>query len=655
MEYRKRNISQSRLGGQLGNYRLIRLLGQGSFADVYLGEHVHLNTQASIKVLDMRLTNDDMGDFLAEARTIARLRHPYIIQVLEFGVEGNTPFLVMDYAPNGTLRQRYSVGTILSPEIILPHVNQMAAALQHAHDEKIIHRDIKPENMLLGHNGELLLSDFGIAVVAHSSRTQSMRGVAGTVAYMAPEQLQGKPVFASDQYSLGVIVYEWLSGSCPFEGSFVEIATRHTHVPPPPLSEKIPTISPAVEKVVLRALAKDPQQRFASVQEFAQALEEACQSEEPSVEVSSSDTAPLAPLTPVQEVNVLPPQETTMTTYYGHSAAVNAVAWSPLDPGDTKFYRSRIASASDDGTVQIWNALTGRKTATFRGHSGAVRALAWSPDVKRIASAGVDGTVQVWDAANLHKVLVYTGHSGEVTDAAWSPDGTRIASASRDNTVHVWEAITGRREIHYQGHSQPVLSIAWSPGGQYIASAGEDMTVQVWQVATGNTVLTYQDHSHEVLSVAWSPDGEYIASGGADQVVQVWEATSGNIIFTYRGHQFTVSAIAWSPDGRRIASASFDRTVHVWDAPMSLIHARNDAGFTSQTFGNDAGASNTPHSSERKESSSMRSVRMQGVAGYMAISYPGHSNWVHALAWAPGGQYIASASGDKTVQVWLTV
>ena len=117
MEYRKRNISQSRLGGQLGNYRLIRLLGQGSFADVYLGEHVHLNTQASIKVLDMRLTNDDMGDFLAEARTIARLRHPYIIQVLEFGVEGNTPFLVMDYAPNGTLRQCYSAGTILSSEI----------------------------------------------------------------------------------------------------------------------------------------------------------------------------------------------------------------------------------------------------------------------------------------------------------------------------------------------------------------------------------------------------------------------------------------------------------------------------------------------------------------------------------------------------------
>src|SRR5690348_2402326 len=99
MEYRKRNFSRPRIGQQLGNYRLVHLLGRGSFADVYLGEHIHLNTQAAIKVLDMRLTNEDMSDFLNEARTIARLKHPSIIQVMEFGVERNIPFLVMEYAP----------------------------------------------------------------------------------------------------------------------------------------------------------------------------------------------------------------------------------------------------------------------------------------------------------------------------------------------------------------------------------------------------------------------------------------------------------------------------------------------------------------------------------------------------------------------------
>ena len=129
MEYRKRIFSRPRLGQQLGNYRLVHLLGRGSFADVYLGEHIHLDTQAAIKVLDMRLTNDDMGDFLKEARTIAHLKHPSIIQILEFGVENNTPFLVMDYAPNGTLRSHFPRGSRFSPEDIQPYVMQIASAM----------------------------------------------------------------------------------------------------------------------------------------------------------------------------------------------------------------------------------------------------------------------------------------------------------------------------------------------------------------------------------------------------------------------------------------------------------------------------------------------------------------------------------------------
>ena len=122
-----------------------------------------------------------------------------------------------------------------------------------------------------------MLSDFGIALVAQSSRYQGTRDVVGTVAYMAPEQIQGKPRPASDQYALGIIVYEWLSGVRPFHGSFSEIAVQHTIVPPPPLRDRIPAISPDIEQVVLMALAKDPQQRFANIQAFANALEQACE------------------------------------------------------------------------------------------------------------------------------------------------------------------------------------------------------------------------------------------------------------------------------------------------------------------------------------------------------------------------------------------
>jgi len=259
----------------LGNYRLLCLLGRGGFADVYLGEHIYLKTQAAIKVLQMRLGNDDLESFLSEARTVARLVHPHIVRVLDFGVEGSTPFLVMDYAPNGTVRQRHPKGTQLSLDTIMQYVRQIAAALQYAHDHKLIHRDVKPENLLLSSNNDILLSDFGLALVASSSRSQAIQETVGTVAYMAPEQLQGKPRPATDQYAVGVIVYEWLSGTHPFQGSLTEVASQHLLVTPAPLHEKVPGISPAIEQVVMKALEKDPHQRFATMQAFATALEEA--------------------------------------------------------------------------------------------------------------------------------------------------------------------------------------------------------------------------------------------------------------------------------------------------------------------------------------------------------------------------------------------
>jgi len=624
MEYRKRNFSRPRIGQQLGNYRLVHLLGRGSFADVYLGEHIHLNTQAAIKVLDMRLTNDDMGDFLNEARTIAHLKHPSIIQILEFGIENNTPFLVMEYAPNGTLRSHFPKGSRFSPEDIQPYVMQIASALQYAHDERLIHRDIKPENMLLGINDEVLLADFGIAIVANSSRTQSMQGVAGTVAYMAPEQLRGMPVKASDQYALAAVIYEWLIGKSLFQGSFVDVATHQMQTPPPSICEQVPTISPMVESAILKALSKDPAHRFASVQKFADALAKAINDGEAyplqaGEELFSSSTEPLLS---IQDVDILPLQETTITTYHGHAAAVNAVSWSPGKRQEVASYRSHIASGSDDGTVQIWEAMTGHKISTYRGHSGGVSTLNWSPDGKWVASAGIDCIVQVWAEDSMRKVCTYTRHSDKVTALAWSPasfpsstgQNFLIASASADSTVQVWESATGHREYIYRGHAYPVHALSWSPDGKYIASAGEDMTVQVWRVPTreipaGKILLTSQSSSNTILTLAWSPDGKYLAYGGANQIVEVWEVATGRQICTYHSHKFTVSAVAWSPDGTRIASASFDRTVHIWDA----------------------------------------------TTGENAIIYPGHTSWVYAVAWAQSGQYIASSSSDKTVQVWLAV
>src|SRR5215472_16220935 len=272
-----------RVGQQFGQYRLSRFLGQGSFGEVYLGEHIyHSTTLAAVKVLHARLTAEDLKEFINEASTMFRLQHPHIVRLLDFGIgPANTPFLVMAYAANGTLRQRHPKGTRLPMESIITYVRPIAAALQHAHDERLIHRDVKPENILLGPNDKVWLSDFGIAAVAHSTRSIDTEKPGGTVPYMAPEQLRGRPRPASDQYALGVIVYEWLCGERPFGGTATEIAMQHYLEPPPSLREKVPAISPDMEQVILTALAKDPAARFASVQAFATALQAAADVQPP--------------------------------------------------------------------------------------------------------------------------------------------------------------------------------------------------------------------------------------------------------------------------------------------------------------------------------------------------------------------------------------
>lgn len=270
----------NRVGQKLGHYQLIRLLGRGGFAEVYLGEHLYLKRYAALKILNAQLTSGDLQDFLKEAQAIASLKHPNIINVLDFGMDSaeQTPYLVMDYAPNGTLRQHHPKGSILPLSTVVAYIKQVAAALNYAHERKLIHCDIKPENLLLDDQNNMLLSDFGIAVIAHSTTSLKTQAYVGTVHYSAPEQIQGKPRIASDQYALAAVVYEWLTGKVLFDGGqHIAIAMQHLTATPEPLRARNPTISSEVEQVVLTALSKEPEKRFKNTLAFATALEQASQ------------------------------------------------------------------------------------------------------------------------------------------------------------------------------------------------------------------------------------------------------------------------------------------------------------------------------------------------------------------------------------------
>lgn len=314
--------------------------------------------------------------------------------------------------------------------------------------------------------------------------------------------------------------------------------------------------------------------------------------------------SPTATSTPV-----IPAITAALVTYKGHSGPVIGAAWSP----DGK----QIASCGNDGTVQVWDAATGRriwqaqvaqyvfalawspdgthiagggsggtdsivvldattghKLAAFGDQSGFIEGLAWSPDGKHIASGSADATVTVWNVSNLNApVLTYNGHSDAVAHVAWSPDGTRIASASADGTVQVWDAKSGSTLLKYQGNAEPVWSVAWSPDGKDIASgtgaAGNNApvtannTVKVWNATTGQTILTLPDAHGQSYALAWSPDGTRLATSDG-KLVRVWDAASGKPLLQFTGHSDDVFALAWSPDGTLIASASADGTVQVW-------------------------------------------------------------------------------------------
>jgi tRNA A-37 threonylcarbamoyl transferase component Bud32 len=267
-------VNRVQVGQQLGNYRLVQRLGEGGFAEVYLGEHRYLKRRVAIKVLLLSLTGDDKASerFRQEAQTMASLKHPHIVGCLDFGIDQHIPYIVMDYAPGGTLRDRHPEGSLVSLSTAVLYVEQVADALQYAHDQGVIHLDIKPENMLLGQNDEVLLSDFGLARFTQSLSAR-VTSLVGTISYMAPEYIQRQPQAASDQYSLALVAYEWLTGIRPFDGDDARvIAGQHLQTQPPSLRAVVPTLPAAVDSVVCAALAKKPEERYPRMIEFAEAL-----------------------------------------------------------------------------------------------------------------------------------------------------------------------------------------------------------------------------------------------------------------------------------------------------------------------------------------------------------------------------------------------
>jgi eukaryotic-like serine/threonine-protein kinase len=281
---------------KLGRYDITRVLGKGAMGVVYEARDPNLNRKVAIKTVRVdSLSKDDAADyelrFRTEAHSAARLQHPNIVSVYDSDRDGSTPFLVMEFVQGEDLKHYLDIGQRYTLEQSVRMMRDLLAALEYAHQHKIIHRDIKPANLLIEANGRVKLTDFGVARIQDSGEaTRTQGGMVGTLKYMSPEQVEGRAVGAeSDLFSAGIVLYQLLTDRRPFDGdSYFSIVNQITNQNPPAPSSINQMLPPAVDAVVARALAKDKAQRFASAQDFSMALQAAARRADPTITPSAN-------------------------------------------------------------------------------------------------------------------------------------------------------------------------------------------------------------------------------------------------------------------------------------------------------------------------------------------------------------------------------
>jgi WD40 repeat protein len=675
-------------------YEVVAELGRGGMGIVYQARQLSVNRTVAVKMLlpDAQVGSPRLARFQAEARAVALIQHPNIVQLYDVGEQDGRPFLVLEFVGGGSLRQR--LGGVPQPPLYAAQlVEILARAIHAAHQRGVVHRDLTTGNILHTNDGLPKISDFGLAKIPADEgvpKTQS-GAIIGTPSYMAPEQAGGKTHEIGksvDIYALGAVLYELLTGRPPFRGeSAVDTILQvlsDDPVPPKRLQPKVPR---DLETICLKCLEKVAGKRYASALALAEDLQ-AFSTGRPIVarpisvlargvkwakrrpavavllaalgfvaavgvaaivvlwqraELAQLDARALAVAEGEARGQAQEALERAERTLYFASMNLSERAWQ-----DHRLEDMEQSLTQCPGSLRRWEwhyfeGLLNTEQLLLDGKGRGAMAVSLRADGKRLATGYRDGTLLLWDAVDGRQLLQLPGHSGQVTAVAFSPHDHTLASAGTDRTVKLWNLETGKvgLELH---HENEVFGLAFHPRLNVLVAAtgimrapGRPGQLIVWNLDSGKRLNSFQDHQGTVNCVSYSPDGRFLASGGEDRLVLVREATTGEI-----RHRLSKEGT----DSQR-QRADSPRALAFNDAsrPRGLVLKLHSGGILSLAF--DASGRQL-----LTGSSNGQAILWDAETGKELHSLRGHEAAINSVAFSPSGKVAASAGYDRVIRLW---
>jgi eukaryotic-like serine/threonine-protein kinase len=678
---------------KFGRFALIHWVGEGGYGIVYKARDPGpLDRIVALKI--PRLKNlgspQDRDLFLRDAQAAGQLRHSSIVPIFEVGEVEGTPYIVSEFVEGVTLAE------LLSDPGPAPDFREsariaveLAGALQHAHDRRVVHRDVKPSNIMIDRQGRPRLMDFGLAKMDASEITIAVTGrPMGTPAYMSPEQARGEGRHVdgrTDVYGLGAVLYFLITGSAPFAGTERMIILKVIHDDPPSprsLNDRIPR---DLQTICQKAMAKEPSRRYASAKDLADdlqnylnnrpitarpvgKLEKAWRLCARNPRLSAAIGTAVAAIVAVAIVSTMLAVSTsraatarTRELCASHQQlALELLERGEIGPGLLWLERAlNLANGIGDAdlahSVETNLATWSREHPPLRtvfAHPTEVRRSALSPDGKSLLAASADGTFRLWNVASGEPILGPIPHGGKIRSARFRPDGLQFLIASEDGSIRLWDASTGREADPKLAASRFELwDAVFGDAGATIVSLGQDGTFRRWNSATGQPLGPVVGKSCMPTSAAISPDGRkgLVASvTETSREVRLWDLVAGTTIGPPLEHSESVWASAFSPDGKIVATGSGDSQARLWDTSTAARLGPTIpfvAGLGSLVF--------SPDGTALLSSTGEKTSRLWEVASGLPRGDELQSGTrTSATVFSPDGTLVATGGEDGRARLW---